>query len=434
MNEILLLAIVVLLLVTANGFFVAAEFAIIGAQRASIEYEASRGSRLAERVMRILASPRRVDRYIATAQVGITAASLGLGMYGEHTLADWIALRLEPLGVSRWIAVHMLASIVAVAILTYLHIVLGEMVPKALALQRANRAVLYVSPLIEALERALFPLVVGLNGIGNGLLRLAGVTRHAEAERYHSPEELQLIIEESREGGVLRGESGRIVRELLEFSDLTAGQAMVPRVRTVGIPDGADTKMLRTIIRSSPHTRYPIYTTDLDHITGSIHIKELLRHLQSGRSVRSSEARALPHVPRTLALNEVLGAMRRHRTQMAVVMDEYGGTAGLITIEDLFEEVVGEIEEDRQRVPITRDDAGRLLAHGTVRLKDAGDALGTEFEHPEVQTISGLVLALLGRPPVKGDVVYWKGVRILVTTVAGRGVANATVTLEEPAQ
>jgi CBS domain containing-hemolysin-like protein len=137
-------------------------------------------------------------------------------------------------------------------------------------------------------------------------------------------------------------------------------------------------------------------------------------------------------VPRTAELDEVLAAMRRSRTQMAVVMDEHGGTAGLVTIEDLFEEVVGEIEEGRGRAPITKSGAGRIVARGTVRLKDAGDALGAELEHPEVQTVSGLVLALLGRPPVRGDAVTWKGARILVTAIRGRGVSDASITLESP--
>jgi CBS domain containing-hemolysin-like protein len=432
-TELAVLAAVVLLLVVANGFFVAAEFAIIGAQRAQIDHLAAQGHRVARRVARILESPRHVDRYIATTQVGISVASLGLGMYGEHTLAEWLAARLEPLGVGQWVAAHTLASVLAIGLLTYLHIVLGEMVPKALALQRANTAVLYVSPFIIAIERALLPLIVALNGVGNLLLRLAGVTRReVDTERYHSPEELQLIIEESQEGGALHGESGKIVRELLEFDDLTAGQVLVPRVRAVGIPDGAGASELRAIIQAATHTRYPVFTRDLDHIVGSVHIKDLLRHLQSGEPVRAAEARPLPHVPRTAELDEVLAAMRRSRTQMAVVMDEHGGTAGLVTIEDLFEEVVGEIEEGRGRAPITKSGAGRIVARGTVRLKDAGDALGAELEHPEVQTVSGLVLALLGRPPVRGDAVTWKGARILVTAIRGRGVSDASITLESP--
>lgn len=428
MIELLIPAGIVLLLVVANGLFVAAEFAIVGAPRAAIEHQAAEGGRLARRVARILQDPLRQDRYIATTQVGISVASLGLGMYGEHVLAGWIAGRLEPLDVGRWIAAHALASAIAVAFLTYLHIVIGEMVPKALALQRAERTVLYVSPFIEAIEKAILPLVVGLNAAGNGLLRLIGVERRqVEAERYHTTEELQYIIQESHAGGLLRGESGDIVRELFQFGDLTAGEVMVPRVQVVGIPVGMEADELREVVRAHLHTRYPVYSGDLDNIIGSLHIKDVLRHLISNRPVTALDARPLPYVPGPALLDEVLAAMRRYRAQMAVVMDQHGGTAGLLTIEDLFEEVVGEIEEGRGRVPIVRDEAGRLHVRGTVRLNEAGEALGLTLGHPKVTTISGLVLVLLGRPATVGDVVAWHRVRIEVTAVAGRGVAEAVL-------
>lgn len=428
--EMLLALSFIVLLVLANGLFVAAEFAIVGAPRAKIDHQASQGSRLASRVARVLEQPKLQDRYIATTQVGISVASLGLGMYGEHVLADWIALRLEALEQIRWIAAHAVASVIAVAALTYLHIVIGEMVPKALALQRAYRTALIVTPVIQALEAVILPLVVGLNTVGNGILRTIGVRRReVEAERYHTTEELQFIIQESQAGGLLRGESGQILRELFEFGDLTAGEVMVPRVRLVGITAGASAEEIRRIVRSNPHTRYPVYATDPDNIIGSVHIKELLRHLVSESPVTTRDARPLPHVPATTPLDEVLAAMRRYRVQMAVVMDEHGGTAGLVTIEDLFEEVVGEIDEGRGRGPIVRDQDGRLIVRGTVRLKDAGDALGTRLEHPQVQTVSGLVLTLLGRPAVPGDRVTWNGVRIEVTSVVGRGVGDAVITL-----
>ena len=235
--EWLIPVLIIALLVIANGLFVAAEFAIVGAPRASIEHHASQGSRLARRVLRILENPKRQDRYIATTQIGISVASLGLGMYGEHWLAEQFVHWFERLPTGQWIAAHSLASVVAIAILTYLHIVIGEMVPKALALQRAQKTVLYVSPPIEALERLLLPLVIGLNALGNGLLRLIGIRRReVDAERYHTAQELQFIVQESQEGGLLRGESGRILRELFEFGDLTAGEVMVPRVQVVGIP------------------------------------------------------------------------------------------------------------------------------------------------------------------------------------------------------
>jgi CBS domain containing-hemolysin-like protein len=289
--------------------------------------------------------------------------------------------------------------------------------------------VLFVSPLINALEVPIRPLVLALNAVGNGLLRTIGIKRQeVEAERLHTSEELQYIIRESQEGGMLRGEAGQILRELFEFGDLTARQVMVPRVRLVGIPAGTTVDQLRQIVRDAPFTRYPVFIGNLDNIIGSLHIKAILRHLIAEQPIRAQDARPLPHVPMTLQLDEVLAAMRRYRTQMAVVMDEHGGTAGVVTIEDLFEEVVGEIEEGRGRTPITRDRSGRLLVRGAVRLKDAGDALGCSVDHPDVQSVSGLVLALLGRPAAVGDVVTWKGARIEVTALSGRGVAEANIT------
>lgn len=420
---------IITVLVLLNGLFVAAEFAIVGAPRASIEHQAGQGNVLAVRVRRILDDRKLQDRYIATTQVGISVASLGLGMYGEHALADWIAAHLEGWR-NQWLTAHALASVIAVAVLTYMHIVLGEMVPKALALQRADRTVLYVTPLIQAIQAPLLPVVIVLNAIGNGILRLIGVPRReVDTERYHTTEELQFIIQESQEGGLLRGESGRILRDLFEFGDLTAGEVMVPRVHLTGIAAGTGPDELRVIVRANAFTRYPVYAGDLDNIIGSLHIKDVLRHLVANQPVSAADARPLPHVPGPALLDEVLAAMRRSSAQMAVVMDQHGGTAGLVTIEDLFEEVIGEIEEGRGRTQIVRLDEKRLQARGTVRLTEVGDALGCAFEHPKVTTVSGLVLALLGRPAQQGDVVTYGRVRIEVTAVAGRGVADAAITL-----
>jgi CBS domain containing-hemolysin-like protein len=204
MNEAAIPVLIIAALALVNALFVAAEFAIVGAPRANIDHHAAQGSRLAARVARILADPRRQDRYIATTQVGITAASLGLGMYGEQVIARYIEAWLAPLDTMRWVATHALASGIALGILTYVHIVVGEMVPKGLALQSAMRTSMYVSPVIEALEVALLPLIVALNAAGNGLLAVIGIKREQnEAERYHTSEELQFIIEESHERGLL---------------------------------------------------------------------------------------------------------------------------------------------------------------------------------------------------------------------------------------
>ncbi len=433
MTAIAVALLIIVLLVLANGLFVAAEFAIVGAPRASIEHQAAQGSLLARRVAYILEHPKKQDRYIATTQVGISVASLGLGMYGEHVLAAWIAAELETFDQGRWLAAHAIASLIAVGFLTYLHIVIGEMVPKALALQRADRTVLYVTPVIEALQTALLPIIVALNAVGNGLLRLIGVRRESVAsERYHTTEELQYIIEESQEGGLLRGESGEILRELFEFGDRTAGEVMVPRVQLIGIAVGTEAAELQTIVQRNLHTRYPVYSGSLDNIVGSLHIKQVLRHIVTNRPVTVRDARPLPHVPGPMLLDEVLAAMRRYRAQMAVVMDQHGGTAGLITMEDLFEEVIGDIDEAHGPMSIVHLAPGRIRARGTVRLQEAGEALGCALEHPKVTTISGLVLTLLGRPTAVGDTVSWQNARIEVTAVAGRGVAEAVLTRVPP--
>jgi CBS domain containing-hemolysin-like protein len=420
---------IILLLVIVNGLFVAAEFAIVGAPRASIENRADRGDRAAQRVQRILADPRQQDRFIATAQIGISIASLGLGMYGEHQLAEWLEHWLAGWAANPWVTAHAIASVIAVAVLTYLHIVIGEMVPKALALQHAAATAMYVAPIILAIQRPIAPAVIGLNWLGNSLLGFVGVRRQEmSSERYHTTEELQYIIEESQEGGQLRGESGRLLRDLFEFGDLSAGEVMVPRVLVVGIPVGAEPDEVRAIVGAQTHTRYPVYSGGLDNIIGTIHIKEILRRLVSNTPVTARDARPLPYVPGPLQLDELLAVMRRDRAQLAVVMDQHGGTAGLVTMEDLFEEVVGEIDEGRLTTPIMQGVDGRVRVRGTVRLNEVGEAVGRELDHPKVTTVSGLVLLQLGRPASVGDVVVYKDVRFEVIAVAGRGVLEAMVT------
>ncbi|MDQ3389418.1 MAG: hemolysin family protein [Gemmatimonadota bacterium] len=417
-------------LILLNALFVAAEFAIVGAPRASVERRAGEGDRVAKTVLSILRDPVRQDRYIATAQLGITVASLGLGMYGEHVLAEWIAQEIGGLGgLPPWVAAHTVASIVSITILTYFHIVVGEMVPKSLALQQAERTAMWVTPPILWIQIALYPIILLLNAIANGVLRLFGVNRsEASLEHFRTPEELQFIVRESQVGGLLRKESADVVQELLEWGDLTAGEVMVPRVRIIGIPVGASFQEVRTIIREHPHTRYPIFRENLDHIVGMVHIKDIFRRLRNTRSVHVNDAREVPFVPETAEIETVLTAMRKLRTQLAVVMDEHGGTAGILTIEDLFEEVVGEIEEGAGLPHLYRDADDVLHAAGTVRIEEVGAGLGVVLEHEEVDTVSGLVLSILERPPQIGDSVVFDEVRFEVIAVEGHGVRECTAT------
>ena len=354
-------------------------------------------------------------------------------MYGEHTLAEWIFGLLEGVKAPSWLAAHALASILSVTVLSYFHIVVGEMVPKSLALQYAERTVLWITPLMLWIKLAFYPLVVSLNGIGNAILKLMGVDRQLASGYYLTPEELQYVIQESQTGGMLREESGRVLKDLLEFGELTAAEVMVPRVRITGIPLDASPEELKEVIESSRHSRYPVFEGDLDHILGVVHIKDILRLLLDGHPLTRDYLRRVPYVPETSNLEVALAAMHRKRTHMAVVMDEYGGTAGIITIEDLFDEVVGEIDEGRRKTPENyRDSLGRLHVPGTIRLDEVGEQLGVALEHEEVFTVSGLILMLLERQPRVGDSVIYDGVRFEVTAIEGHGVGESIATLILP--
>jgi CBS domain containing-hemolysin-like protein len=276
-----------------------------------------------------------------------------------------------------------------------------------------------------------YPLVRILNGAGNLCLRAMGIRRaEGGGERGYTPEELQIIVEESAEGGAMRAEAGSILSELLEFGDLTAGQVMVPRVRVIGIPLTATPAEMRSAIATHHHTRYPIYDGDLDHIVGMLHVKDLLRPILDGEALSKVVVRPMPVVPVTATLDAVLRTMQKSSAHLAIVIDEHGGTAGVVSLEDLFEEVVGEIDEGLPYAPpLVAAPDGSAMVVGTLRLDELGRHFDLDLAHDEVDSVSGLILALLGRPPAVGDVVEFGRVRLEVTATMGRGVRQARAIL-----
>ncbi len=424
-------ALIVLVLIALNGLFVAAEFAIVGAPRATLERKVAEGHRGARTVVRVLHDPRNQDRYIATAQLGITFASLGLGMYGEHQLAHWLEVQLEGwTGIPTWLAAHTLASIIAIAALTYLHIVIGEMVPKSLALQHAEGTALRVTPPMLLIRRILYPLVLSLNAIGNGILRIFRIDRsQGSQERYYSAEELEFVVEESLQGGMISRGSGRLLQELFDLGALTAEDVMVPRVQVDGIRLGATAEEMRRVLVEHPHTRYPVYREDLDEIVGVVHVRAITDLIMSGTALTSEAVRPVPFVPSSTPLDVVMRRMRGQLIQFAAVLDEHGGTAGIITPDDVSAEILGRVDESGTRDEVYQDAAGRLHVAGTVRLDELGERLERAVTHEDIETVSGLVLAVLQRPPHMGDSVTYQGIRLQVTRVDGKGVAEALVTV-----
>jgi CBS domain containing-hemolysin-like protein len=409
-----------------NAVFVAAEFALIASPRPSLEQRSAGGDRLARHLLDILDSPRRQDRYVATAQLGITLASLGLGMYGEHGLADLVEPRLGELPLVSEAAV---ATFLALGLLTVVHIVIGEMLPKTVALQDPERMGRLTHWPMQATLAVLYPVVALSNLLARLVLRSVGIRREqVREEQVYTPEELQLIVEESERGGALHGESGRLLRELFEFGDLTAAQVMVPRVRVAGIPIGATPADVRAIVLAQRRTRYAVYDGDLDHVLGMVHAKDLLRRLIAGEPISIADVRRVPVIPESASLDVVLETMQRAQAHLAVVIDEHGGTAGIVSLEDVFEEVVGELDEGQPTAPPLQPlPDGSVSAAGTVRLDELGQHLNLDLEHEEVESLSGLVLERLGRPPVVGDVVEYGRLRLEVTAISGRGVQRVRI-------
>lgn len=421
--------VVIIVLVLINGLFVAAEFALIGTPRTQIDQAVNQGNAVAKVIQGIMKDPKSQAEYIATAQLGITLASLGLGMYGERKLAEWIFSSFHDFASEG--AVHTIASIISLGTLTFLHIVIGEMVPKSMALQKPQQTSLWITPLVVVIQKAVYPLIIILNKLGNGFLHWFGIKQgsvHKHAS--HTPEELEFVFKESQEGGQLRKKTREILQDLLYFGHLNAGEVMVPRIKIIGIPIKASHDDVKAIISKSKHTRYPLYDGSFDNIVGTVHTKDFLRaQLEGNRGPIVDLMRPVPYVPEASSLEQVLKIMRKHNAHMVVVIDEFGGTAGILAIEDLFEEVVGEIGEGGGESPDIQKDKHSGVFHvtGMVRIEDLGVRLRTDMEHEDVDTVSGLIMTLLGRMPKLGDVVHYKGYRFEVTAIDGHGVGYCDV-------
>ncbi|HSM56525.1 MAG TPA: hemolysin family protein [Candidatus Sulfomarinibacteraceae bacterium] len=435
-SSLFVVLLVILFLVLLNGLFVAAEFSIIGVRASRVEQLVLEGNKRARNVLDILNSNQRQDRYIATAQVGITLASLGLGMYGEPQIARFVEPTLATLldGSVSPVFLHSVAFVISLSFVTYLHVVIGEMVPKSLALSMAERSVLWLSRPMALAQSLLSPAVRGLNAIGNALLRLLRVPPAHGHQRLHSPEELELIVSESAEGGLLNEEEEEMILNIFDFSDRQVGQVMTPRRKVQAIPHDLPLDELLQLVARSNYSRFPVFEEDLDHVIGILHLKDLVH--QRLRSKGSPDIRLIlrpaPAVPEYQPVEKLLAAFKRQRIHMAIVLDEFGGMAGIVTLEDLIEEVVGEVRDefDVEREPITFLEPGVMEVAGNYLLDDLTDHiyLGDEESLPDVETVGGLIVTALGRPPRRGDeFAFDEEVRFSVLDVDGLAVSRARI-------
>ncbi len=433
---------IIIILIILNGLFVAAEFAIIGVRPTQIEPRAKEGNRVAQAVLAVLRSSEKQNRYIATAQVGITVTSLGLGMYGEKEISQFIEPYLaQMLGFDPHdTLIVTVGYIFSVSLLTYLHVVFGEMIPKSLALSSPDKAALGLAQPMSLLQTILAIPVRLLNGIGNMLLRLFRIPPVEGQERLHSPEELELIVRESTQGGLLEISEEELIRNIFDFTERKVYQVMTPRPRLEAIPQEMPLPELLKMVTNSHYSRFPVYERDLDHIIGIVHIKDLVR--QYTRLKGTFDIRLLlrpaPVVPENYPVAKLLNTFKHRQHHMAIVLDEFGGTAGVVTLEDLVEEVVGEVRDefDVESEPFVEIAPGELEVSGDYLIEDLTEVvnLGDEEDLPEVDTVGGLIMAELGRVPQPGDQVTWSGgqVKFSVLTVDGLAVSRARIEFPAP--
>jgi magnesium and cobalt exporter, CNNM family len=421
----------VAVLVAANALFVAAEFSLVAARRTRIEAMIRRGDRRAVTARAVM---QNITRFISGTQLGITLTSLALGWIGEPALAEPIARWFAAF--PPWLAVvatHGVAVSIAFILITYLHVVLGELVPKALALLYPEAMGRWLAGPLTLFTTVTNPFIWLLNNSATGLTRLFGARPMSERERVHSPEEIMMLVEQSRQTGTVGHQDARMIAGVFEFSEKNAREVMTPRTQmvalplTLSIPDAADR------VAAAGRSRYPVYRESLDDIVGTVHAKDILRALR-GAAGGTLESILRPPllVPGTREVEDVLADMKRQKIHLAIVLDEYGGTAGLVTMEDLLEEIVGQIYDEYDR-PETGTAAGAAPAPASVILggtevAEVNRVYGLQIDDGDYTTIGGVVFGSLGRLPKVGDRVDVPGATLEVVEMEGRRVGKVRVT------
>ena len=423
----------VLVLVLANGFFVAAEFGLVAVRRSRIDQLAAEGDRSAQTVQHAL---KHLDRYISGTQLGITLSSLALGWIGEPALAALIDRGLVGLGMQApSAAVHSAAAItMAFLVITFLHIVLGELAPKSVALTKPEAVSKLVARPLALFSTIAYPGIWFLNGAANMLLRMFRIEPVSELEHAHSPEELRLLVTQSAQHGRLNATDTAMLAGVFDFHEKKARDVMRPRTDIVALPiDATDTEVW-DVLRRERYSRYPVYKETLDDVVGVFLAKDLWLHDPATPFLLAEHVRPTMYVPDNRPAERVLDDLRRTRAHMAVVLDEYGGTAGMLTLEDLIEEVIGDINDEydfatRQAVEAN----GVLELAGSMSLVDVRSDYQLRIPDGDWNTLGGYVFGELGRLARIGDRVLFPGGELEVVAMDGRRVAAVRVHLRSGA-
>jgi CBS domain containing-hemolysin-like protein len=422
----------VIVLIAANAFFVAAEFALVAARRTRIEAMARRGDRKAKAVQSAL---QDLYRQLSAAQLGITVASILLGYVAEDTVAhlfrEWFAGLPAALS---FLTRGGVASVVAVAVISFLHVVFGEQAPKAWAITYPEGTSRWIATPLILFSWITRPFTDLLNWSANGIVRLMGIkSTNPEHDRVHSPEEIRMLVQQSRKTGGLGAADARMLEGVFEFSEKNARDVMTPRTDMVALTAGLTLAEAADAVAAAGRSRYPVYGESLDDIVGTVHAKDILRGLRATPAKTVKEiARPAFFVPGTREVEDVLTDMKRQKVHLAIVLDEFGGTAGLVTMEDLLEEIVGPIydEYDRPVAPTPKAAAGTggtPVIAGSAEIRDVNRQFGLTLDDTDYTTIGGFLFGTLGRLPKVGDRITVSGAAFEIVEMDGRRVGKTRV-------
>ncbi len=412
------------LLVITNGVFVAAEFALVGARLSRLQAMADNGSRAAGWLVDVFERHAGKDGYIAVAQLGITLASIGLGMYGEPAVAHWLYGPLEDLGFAE-AASHTVGFIVALSAITYLHVVFGEMIPKALALQSPEAVSVRLNPVMRAFSALFRPMVRLLNSIAFALMRMLRIPEPDKRLSLHTSDELAIVTAESAHSGQIGQLQRDLIRKIFELDDRPAEEIMISRSNIVALDSSASPDDVASLIGRSRRSRYPVIDGDLDHVVGMLHIKDFIRANRLGTlDSLSGIIRPLPVVAATTSAEDLLEQFKQGSAHAALVIDEFGATVGFVSLDD----VVAEIMDDEPHGLIARHDDGSISVLGETPLSDLRAALDEPaFDHEDAVTIAGLLLAGAGEVPQVGDVVPHGEYELTVEARDGRKITEVGI-------
>ena len=423
---VLVAILVVTALILVNAVYVAAEFSAVSVRRARIQQMAADGHPLASWLLPVLQSPAARDRYIGACQIGITLSSLILGAYAQSTFAVWLTPYFASIGGLQNVAAQSTSTAVVLLLLTVGQVIFGEQVPKSLALQRPTYTALYtLLPMLPS-QWVFRPFIKWLNGTSLLLLRLIGVSPLGH-RHIHSPDEIELLIAESRDGGLLEADEHRRLQRALRLNMRQAKQLMVPRTKIEALNLDTPLNEVITIVAQSPYSRLPVYRDSLDNIVGMVHTKDLVRWLVSDGANGSLTTliRPITSVHESVTADRILRQLRERRSHQALVVDEFGGTAGLLTLEDVLSELVGDVgDEFKPADPIAEDlPDGRMRLPGAMPVDDAATALRAVWD-TDAATVGGLVTAALGHLPMAGETARIGDYELTVERVAERAVES----------